>query len=147
MDLPPEQRLGIDIKRAEHALIRAKTAALRPADLTVAQYAALMALKDSPGISGAALARACLVTPQAMTSVLKLLHERGLVERRRHPWHQHVLETHLTESGRVAVTTADEAAIRIEARIRDALSPTERATLRELLDRCVEAIEAEPADT
>lgn len=142
MELPTEQRLGFDIKRAEQALIRAKTAALKPVDMTVAQYAALMTLKDNPGISAAALARACLVTPQAMTSVLRLLSERGLVERRPHRWHQHVLETRLTETGAAVVTTADREAIRIERRILDALNPAERETLRELLGRCVEAIEA-----
>lgn len=143
MELPPDQRLGLDIKRAEQALIRAKTTALKPSDLTVAQYAALLALKDSPGISAAALARACLVTPQAMTSVLKLLHERGLVERRAHPWHHNVLETHLTDSGREVLTTADAAAVRIERRLLAAFDASERDTLRDLLARSVEAIEAE----
>ncbi|MFF0768652.1 MarR family winged helix-turn-helix transcriptional regulator [Nonomuraea wenchangensis] len=138
--LPPDERLGMDIKRAEQALITAKQLAVRPAGLTVPQYAALFALADNPGISGAALARTCLVTPQAMTVVLKNLEERGLVERSPHPWHRNVLETRLTEPGRDALATADARAVRIERALADEFTPEERATLRKLLERCGAAI-------
>jgi DNA-binding MarR family transcriptional regulator len=138
--MPADERLGLDIKRAEQALMAAKAAALRPAALTVAQYAALFALADNPGMSGAALARACLVTPQAMTGVLKALEDRDLVRRTSHPLHHHVLETHLTEEGRATLHRCDREAVRIERRIADALSPVERDQLRDLLNRCVSAI-------
>lgn len=64
MGMTAGERLGLDIKRAEQALMAAKSTALKDAGLTVAQYAALLALSDNPGISGAALARECLVTPR-----------------------------------------------------------------------------------
>ncbi|MFI7129794.1 MarR family winged helix-turn-helix transcriptional regulator [Nonomuraea sp. NPDC050153] len=140
MGMPVDERLGLDIKRAEQALIAAKQAAVRPAGLTVPQYATLLALAGSPGISGAALARACLVTPQAMTVVLKNLEERGFIERSPHPWHRNVLETRLTEAGRAALTAADERATVIERAIASEFSPEERNQLRSLLARCNEAI-------
>nr|WP_311132581.1 MarR family transcriptional regulator [Nonomuraea gerenzanensis] len=138
--MPADERLGLDIKRAEQALITAKQAAVRPAGLTVPQYAALLALAASPGISGAALARTCLVTPQAMTVVLKNLEERGLIERSPHPWHRNVLETRLTEAGQAALEVADERAVVIEQAIADEFSAEEQQTLRELLGRCHDAI-------
>lgn len=141
MGMPADERLGLDIKRAEQALMTAKSAALKVADLTVAQYAALFALADNPGISGAALARACLVTPQAMAAVLKNLEERGLVTRSTHPWHQKMLETQLTDTGRETVLLADEQAVRIERRLADEFTPKERDTLRAMLARCVTAIQ------
>lgn len=137
------ERLGLDIKRTEQALMAAKSAALKDDGLTVAQYAALLALSDNPGISGAALARACLVTPQAMAAVLKHLEERGLIARSAHPYHQKMLETRLTEAGTETLRSADERAVRIERRIADALTPGERDTLRDLLARCVTAIRAD----
>ncbi|MGC4945572.1 MarR family winged helix-turn-helix transcriptional regulator [Streptomyces sp. DT224] len=143
MGMTAGERLGLDIKRAEQALMAAKSAALKDAELTVAQYAALLALSDNPGISGAALARACLVTPQAMAGVLKHLEERGLIARSAHPYHQKMLETRLTEAGTETLRLADERAVRIERRIADALSPEERDTLRDLLARCVTAIRAD----
>ena len=142
MGLPLAERLGLDIKRAEQALMTAKAAALRPSDLTVAQYAALLALAEQPGLSGAALARACLVTPQAMVPVLKVLIDRGLVIRTPHPVHTHVVELRLAPAGAGLVRTADQAAVRIEHRIADALTPAERQALRDLLARCVDAITA-----
>ncbi|WP_328903469.1 MarR family transcriptional regulator [Streptomyces sp. NBC_00441] len=143
MGMTAGERLGLDIKRAEQALMAAKSAALKDAGLTVAQYAALLALSDNPGISGAALARACLVTPQAMAGVLKHLEERGLIARSAHPYHQKMLETRLTEEGTETLRHADERAVRIERRIADALTPGERDTLRDLLARCVTAIRAD----
>ncbi|MGI5289388.1 MarR family winged helix-turn-helix transcriptional regulator [Nonomuraea polychroma] len=140
MGMSADERLGMDIKRVEQSLMSAKHLAVRPAGLTVPQYAALFALAGNPGISGAALARTCLVTPQAMTVVLKNLEERGLVERSPHPWHRNVLETRLTEAGRTALELADERAVAIERAIADEFTEGERATLRELLARCEQAI-------
>ncbi|SEG90318.1 DNA-binding transcriptional regulator, MarR family [Nonomuraea solani] len=140
MGMPAEERLGLHIKRAEQALIAAKQSAVRPAGLTVPQYAALFALAGSPGISGAALARACLVTPQAMTVVLKNLEERGFIERSPHPWHRNVLETQLTDTGRTALEEADRRAVVVERAIADEFSAEERKTLRDLLARCTKAI-------
>ncbi|WP_228010365.1 MarR family winged helix-turn-helix transcriptional regulator [Nonomuraea phyllanthi] len=140
MGMPADERLGLDIKRAEQTLMAAKQAAIRPAGLTVPQYAALFALAGNPGISGAALARACLVTPQAMTVVLKNLEERGFIERSPHPWHRNVLETRLTEPGRAALEAADERAVVIERAIEAEFTSDERAALRELLARCNSAV-------
>ena len=143
MGLPAEERLGMDIKRAEQVLMAAKTAALRPNDLTVAQYAALMTLAGQPGLSSAAVARACLVTPQAMVPVLKALIDRGLVTRSPHPVHTHVVELRATPAGVELAGRADQAAVRIERRMLDAFTPDERQMLRDLLGRCVDAINAE----
>jgi len=143
MGLPAEERLGMDIKRAEQTLMAAKTAALRPSDLTVAQYAALLTLTGQPGLSSAAVARACLVTPQAMVPVLKALIDRGLVTRSPHPVHTHVVELHATPAGVELAGRADQAAVRIERRMLDAFTPDERQLLRDLLGRCVDAINAE----
>ncbi|MFI9581997.1 MarR family winged helix-turn-helix transcriptional regulator [Streptomyces sp. NPDC052236] len=141
MEMPPGERLGLDIKRTEQALMAAKSAALKGSGLTVAQYAALLVLAENPGISGAALARTCLVTPQAMAAVLKTLEERGLIMRSAHPWHQKMLETRLTDVGRETVRLADEQAVRIERRLADEFTAEERDMLRALLARCVTAIQ------
>ncbi|GAA3419307.1 MarR family winged helix-turn-helix transcriptional regulator [Streptosporangium vulgare] len=140
MDMPAQERLGLPVKRAEQRLMAAKHAAVRTAGLTVPQYAALLVLADNPGISAAALARECLVTPQAMTVVLRNLLASGLIERAPHQWHRTMLETHLTDAGREALRTADAAAVVIERRIADAFTAEERDTLRDLLVRFTEAI-------
>ncbi|MGK5553902.1 MarR family winged helix-turn-helix transcriptional regulator [Actinomadura kijaniata] len=130
-------RPGASIKRAEQALIAKKTRALRPFELTVPQYVAMYALSANPGISGARLARYCAVTPQSMTTVLKTLEARGLVERRPSPDHSQVLITRLTAAGRELLARADEAAMAVEKRLSGAYTPDELEKLHELLDRAI----------
>ena len=140
--MPVSERLGSSIKRAEQALIAAKHAALKPAGLTVPQYAALLWLCENPGISAAALARACGVTPPTMNTVLKNLQERGLIERTPHEWHRNVLETRLTEAGRQIMTDADARAVRVERALAEEFTPEEKTTLEALLGRCVALLES-----
>jgi DNA-binding MarR family transcriptional regulator len=136
-----DESLGKLLKRSEQTLLRAKSAAVKTVGLTLAQYVALAELAELPGITGAELARACLVSPQAMMVVLKAMEEQGLVERTQHPRHQTVLEIHLTSVGREALSAARKRAEPIEQRITKVLSKREIGTLRALLRRCIEAVE------
>jgi DNA-binding MarR family transcriptional regulator len=137
---PAEESLGKLLKRTEQALLRAKSAAVKTVGLTLPQYVALAELSERPGITGAELARACLVSPQAMMVVLKAMEEQGLVQRTQHPRHQTVLEIHLTSVGREALSAARKRAEPIEQRIAKALSRSEIETFRVLLLRCIDAV-------
>jgi DNA-binding MarR family transcriptional regulator len=141
MQAPAGQRIGMVLKKAEQALVRAKSAALKPAGLTLAQYVALAELDQQPGITGAALARACLVTPQAMMVVLKTLEEQGLIVRSPHPRHPNVLELHITDAGREVLDAARHRAEPVERRVTGTFSPEELDTLRALLTRWTEALD------
>ncbi|WP_232541874.1 MarR family winged helix-turn-helix transcriptional regulator [Nocardia bovistercoris] len=140
--MPSAERLGGYVKRAEQALTMAKNAALKPAGVTVPQYSALLFLTENPGISAAALARLCGVTPPTMNTILGNLQDRGLIERTPHEWHRNVLETHLTERGAAVMRDADERAVRVERTVDGAFTDAEGATLRELLARLIDAFDA-----
>jgi DNA-binding MarR family transcriptional regulator len=135
-----EDRIGGDIKRAEQELMAAKTAAVKPAGLTVPQYSALLALRDYPGAPAAELARVCLVTPQTMTTILQNLVAMGLVERTPHQWQRNVLENRLTETGQATFRKADKGAVAVEQKLADAFTEEERTQLRALLQRCSEVL-------
>ncbi|MCA2205584.1 MarR family winged helix-turn-helix transcriptional regulator [Nocardia rosealba] len=139
--MPSTERLGTFLKRAEQAMIAAKTAALKPAGLTVPQFSALMYLAENPGISAAALARLAGVTPPTMNTVLTNLQDRGLVERSPHEWHKNVLETRLTEAGREVTEAADARAIAVERAVAARFTAAEFATLTALLTRTAQAFE------
>jgi len=96
-----DDRLGHMVKSLEQELSGAKDAALRPMGLTVPQYQALLVIADTPGISGAELARRCLVTPQTMTTVLGNLTVKGLIERRTVPGQGRAMETTITAAGKM----------------------------------------------
>ncbi|MFC5664797.1 MarR family winged helix-turn-helix transcriptional regulator [Kitasatospora misakiensis] len=144
MEMPVTERLGLHIKRVEQELMAAKHAALRPLGLTVPQYVALYTLDDRPGLSAAALARACLVTPQTVATVLANLEAKELVTRRPHPWHRKVTEVHLTDEGRRLLALADAEAVAVERRIADGFNPEERDRLIELLGRVSAHLAATP---
>jgi len=138
--LPIDERIGHQIKRAEQELIAVKNAVLRPAGLNVPQYTVLLVLAEEPGLSGAALARRCLVTPQTMSTVLNTLETKGLVSRQNHPVHTHIQEARLTRKGRAALTKADAAAVEVERELAKQFTDEERALLRELLSRCTDQL-------
>jgi DNA-binding MarR family transcriptional regulator len=139
-ELPLESRLGHVIKRAEQTLINGKNLVLREVDLTVPQYAALLALSEGSGASGAQLARRCLVTPQTMHTTLANLEAKELIERERSEVHSQVLVARLTRKGRAVLKRADQKAVSLEQHVADAFTPEERQLFHDLLERAIKAI-------
>ena len=129
------------VKRAEQAMIRAKSAALKFVGLTPAQYVALLELDQQPGITAATLARSCLVTPQAMMILLKTMEQQGLISRSPHPRHPNVLELHMTDVGRKALQAARERIDPIEQGVFGVFSERDLAVFRELLSRFIDAFD------
>lgn len=136
-----EPRLGMLVKRAEQAMIRAKSAALKVVGLTPAQYVALVELDQQPGVTAATLARSCLVTPQAMMILLKTMEQQGLISRSSHPRHPNVLELHMTDVGHEALQAARRHVDPIEQRVLNAFSAKDLAVFRVLLSRFIDAFE------
>ncbi|WP_406863670.1 MarR family transcriptional regulator [Streptomyces sp. HUAS MG47] len=130
-------RIGHTLKRAEQALIGRKTQVLRAYGLTVPQYAALLLLAHSDGMSAAQLARECMVTPQTMSTVLTNLEKGGLIERHSSPLHQKVQVARATDEGRAVLRKADEAALRVEGALAEAYTPEERAAFEAYLERAI----------
>jgi len=136
-----EQSLGTLLKRAEQAMLKSKSATLKPVGLTLAQYVALSELEARPGITAATLARACFVSPQAMMILLKAMEQQGLIERRPHPRHANVLELHITDVGREALHAGRGRIAPIEHRILGAFTEREVKTFRALLTTFINAAE------
>jgi DNA-binding MarR family transcriptional regulator len=130
-----EQRLGHKVKSLEQELSGAKDAVLRPMGVTVPQYTALLVISDEPGISGAELARRCLVTPQTMTTVLGNLTLKGFIERRSVPGQGRAMETTITASGKRMLAKADKEVLAVEAQLAKALPAKDQATFSKLLDQ------------
>ncbi|ARF77958.1 MarR family winged helix-turn-helix transcriptional regulator [Kitasatospora aureofaciens] len=104
------------------------------------QYVTLLVLQQSSGMSGAQLARECMVTPQTMTTILTNLENKGLITRETSSVHQKVLVAKLTRTGRALAKKADTLARGVEQRLADAFDDTEQAQLRELLERSAAAL-------
>jgi DNA-binding MarR family transcriptional regulator len=122
--------IGYLMVQAWHTLRAALDAALRPHDLTPPQYAALSVLARDPGLSGADLARACNITPQAITEVLATLERKHIVERHPHPTHGRILRATLTDEGQRRLQAADPAVRALEAAIEDGFTADQIATVK-----------------
>jgi DNA-binding MarR family transcriptional regulator len=133
-------RVGYLIKRAQTVLHEAMADALGSYDLTVTQFAVLVALDDEPGLSNADLARRTFVTPQSMHAVLQELGRVQFVIRRPHPQHQRVLQAELTESGRRTLKSCATAVDAIEKQMLSKLSDPAKSSLASALSSCIDSL-------
>lgn len=135
-----QESVGYQLKRAQHAFRLALDAELDEVGLSLAQYAALAALKEQPDASNAVLARLCFVTPQTMNDLLASLVKERLVQRRPHPEHGRIITLRLTEKGTRLLAGADRVAANVETRMMARISADERKRLLELLRTLAETM-------
>lgn len=123
--MPPKwsgsPRVIYTLQRAFVAMEARKAQLLAEDDLLPSHYALLMNVRANPGAINAELARLLGVTPQNITGLVARMTDRGLLERRPHERHQHVMELHLTELGNRVLAAADAKVAALEAHVRTAL--------------------------
>jgi DNA-binding MarR family transcriptional regulator len=73
------------------------------------QYSVLSVAAAEPGLSGAELARDCLLTPQATDEIISLLAAAGLLERRPDARNRRLRRMVVTEAGRDLLSRAAQA--------------------------------------
>ena len=141
--MPPPMTAGVGytLKKAQHILRLKIDDGLRPLSLTAPQYAVLAALAEEPGLSGAALARRCFVTPQTMAGIITNLISAGLIAREPDPEHGRILKTRLTVRGVDLLRQAHRAVQDVEDRMVGELDRAEREALADLLAQCASALE------
>ncbi|WP_036923073.1 MarR family winged helix-turn-helix transcriptional regulator [Propionicicella superfundia] len=134
------EALGVLIKEAQSVLHQRMDEALRPLGLSVPQYACLQALRDTPGITGAELARRAFVTRQSMNVLLQGLERRGLVARSARPGPRRERATVLTAGADELVSDARAAVATIADAMVATLDVPERERLRLMLAACRDAL-------
>jgi DNA-binding MarR family transcriptional regulator len=137
-------RVTWTLRRADHAVQRAKEPGLRAVGVPQAHYALLMQVHTFPGLSGAEIGRRLGVTTQAVALLATKLEGQGLLERRTHPRHRNVKEFHLTDAGLDALQAAETVITETEKRVCDALGTERSEQLRSLLDAVIEALTPAP---
>lgn len=140
-----ENRPGYLVKRVQQLLRQACDAELRPARMSLAQYAVLSALADHPGASSAELARLCFVTRQSLRDVLGGLRAAGLVVVAERASSGRARPVALTPNGRDRLQVADQAVTRVEDRMLAGLAEHDRHQLAALLTACAEHLAGPPS--
>ena len=128
------------LREIHFALRAAFDEALRPRGRTLRQVGVLAALKQSPGLSNAELARRFQMTPQSMIELLVALESAGLVTRERHPDGGRVLQAQLTPAGASQLRACRSVMGETEALLLAGLSRDDQRQLRELLERWVASL-------
>lgn len=136
-----DSSVGLALKRAAAALRTAMDEALRPLDLSVAQYACLEQLRHRPGMSASDLARATFVTRQSAHTTLQGLEQRGLLDRPAQAPSGRALPTRLTPEGEQLLARASSDVARVEAAMLASLGTGGARRLHDDLVACTAALD------
>ena len=107
--------------------------------LSVAQFASLLMLEKSPGLTVADVARAVSTARQSANEMLGGLEQAGLVERRPHPTDRRSQQVFLTEAGRARLAEALPTVQALEARLSAGFTPEQLAVVDAWLTRMIQA--------
>jgi DNA-binding MarR family transcriptional regulator len=133
------------VKQVELAVRAHLDELLRPCGTTALQYTALTVLARRTGLTNAELARNAFVTPQSMGDLVTALERRNLVVRHRDPRHARRLLISLTPAGHALLEQMEPQVRALEERMLGDLAASERAALRDYLNRCRTALANGPA--
>ncbi|WP_375485648.1 MarR family winged helix-turn-helix transcriptional regulator [uncultured Jatrophihabitans sp.] len=139
----PEDHLAYLLARVHHRLQQAMDRALRTVDITPTQFYALAHIAQTPGLSGAELARALLTTPQATATLIGRLTAAGLVERDR-PGPGVSGAVSLTPAGRRRLRAATTVAVDAEAAALSSISRADQRRVTTVLQSLLEGLERAP---
>ncbi|AVZ76938.1 MarR family transcriptional regulator [Streptomyces lunaelactis] len=127
------QALGRAVKQAQYKQHRALDSRLAAAGTTLAQWDALRAISRSPGAPARALAEATFQSGQAFGTLAGRLAALGLIERR--PGNGRRIEHYLTPTGEEVLRAGHQIADEVLAACYSGLSPADRTTMLDLLQR------------
>jgi len=127
--------IGYQLRLAQLAVFEDFAADLKDFDVTPGRFGVLVLISANPGMTQSLLASATQLDRSTMVAVIDQLEARGLVERRASPTDRRSNALVLTEEGEKLLKQLKRRIKQHEARIAAAMTPTETATLVELLTR------------
>jgi DNA-binding MarR family transcriptional regulator len=125
-----EGHIGYLLRQAQAAFRLAGDDALADLALTLPRFGLLTLLDAYGPLSGAALARLSIQTPQTVAAVVKNLVRAGLVARTPDPGHGRILAAALTARGKQRLAAARRRVDGLERRITAGLKPAEERRVR-----------------
>jgi len=135
---PPAERppaTALLIKWADMAARSRLEAAIRPLRLSAGQVLVLTTLDRLGQAAPSALSRELHLTPQAMTTLLKPLADRGLIARDADPANGRRVALSLTPDGHALLAQVRHVTPGVDAGLTAPLSEAERAQFRDYLRR------------
>ncbi|MFM8865041.1 MAG: MarR family winged helix-turn-helix transcriptional regulator [Limnohabitans sp.] len=127
--------LGYNARRAALTIIegfleRMAEFGLRPVDFSV-----MSVIHHNPGVTSRQLCAALNLLPPTLVGLIQSLEARGFIHRLPHPTDGRAMGLHPTPEGRTLMQQAEQAATELEIERSARLTPTQRKTLLELLQK------------
>ena len=106
--------------------------------ITPVQYAALVAVRDNPGLDATRIASLIAFDRSTLGSVLERLEAKGLIERRAKAEDRRIKILEISNRGAKLLDEAEPAVLRAQERMLDPLNHEERRDLLGLMRRIIE---------
>ena len=126
------------IRRAQQIAVALFMEECAAFDMTPVQYAALVAIREYPGIDATRLAGQIAFDRPTIGGVLERLEAKGLILRKATPHDKRLKLLHLTDEGMRLLTASETAVDTAQDRILEKLTVPERRQLVALLTKLVD---------
>jgi DNA-binding MarR family transcriptional regulator len=136
-------RPGHLIRRCQQIAVAIFMDETRDFDVTPVQYAALVAIRENPGLDATRLSALIAFDRSTIGSVLERLEAKDLIERRPGRDDRRTKRLQLTHAGALLLSAIEPAVARAQERILAPLAPAERASFLDMLGRMVDINNAE----
>ena len=132
------QKPGHLIRRAQQIAVSIFLEECAPFDMTPVQYAALVAVRDNPGIDATRLSALVAFDRSTLGNVLERMESKGLILRIGNKDDKRIKTLYLSPRGATALKEVEPLARRAQERILAPLTPKDREIFMQMLSQLVE---------
>jgi DNA-binding MarR family transcriptional regulator len=127
--------MGYNARRAALSIIELFLERLAPYGLKPVDFSVLSTILHNPGVTSRQLCSALNLLPPNLVGLIQTLEARGLIERKPHPHDGRAVGLHPTEKGQILMAQAEQTASDLEIEKTARLTPAQRKTLLDLLQK------------
>lgn len=130
-----ESLVGYNVRRASLTIIEGFLERMAEFNLRPVDFSVMSVIHHNPGITSRQLCATLNLLPPNLVGLIQSLESRGLVSRQPHPHDGRALGLHPTQEGRAVMVQAEQAASDLEIDRTHRLTPSQRNTLMQLLQK------------
>lgn len=126
------------IRRAQQIAVSIFLEECAPTDLTPVQYAAMVAVRDNPGIDATRLSALIAFDRSTLGNVLERMEGKGYIQRVAHAEDRRIKLLALSDKGEAVLDGVETRVLKAQERILAPLAPEDRETFMRMLSQLVE---------
>jgi DNA-binding MarR family transcriptional regulator len=127
--------MGYNARRAALSIIELFLERLAPYGLKPVDFSVMSTICHNPGVTSRQLCATLNLLPPNLVGLIQSLEARGLIERKPHPHDGRAVGLHPTPQGQALMVQAEQTAADLELEKTARLTPAQRKTLLDLLQK------------